>query len=262
MPLALEHEQSLKRRLENIQRAIGARLSQALADPETRPDNAEAIATLASEAQAIVNTPKHYQLSEPWQVDDPQEMDLLVALHVNETFANAPTNHFLTECLIEAWNEDLHAAAASGESQRWSQAMDLMRQDATRIIAFVARPSGNHPRGRNRANARTLLRRAATRISQITERLPTAEPAELPPFQRACVRAIAELDETMQWLTEETHTSLDWTKPDPMESETVSAIKELLRNQYALANRQTEEFESFLSITVPNAPKAESPQPS
>ena len=248
MPLALEHEQSLKRRLETIQRAIGARISQALHDPETRPGNAEAIATLASEAKSIVDAPKQYRLSEPWQTDDPQETRLLVTLHVNAAFTNAPTNHFLTECLIDAWNEDLHAAAASGESHRWQKAMALMRQDAARIVAFVSHPDGDQAPARNRATAKTLLHRAATRISRLAARLPSGDPAAMPPFQRACVRTVAILDETVQWLTEETHATLDWTHADTMDSSTVARIKDLLRSQYLDANRQTRELESFLNI--------------
>ena len=247
MPLALEREQSLKRRLETIQRTIGARISEALANPSTQPDNRDAIVSLAAEAEAIVKSPAEYRPLEPWQLDEPQERTLLVTLNVNDAFADAPNNHILTECLIDAWNEDLERAAGSRDPQQWNQAVTLMRRDAGRIRAFVSRAAPAEPAGRNRANATTLLHRASKRIAELAERLPPADSQNLPPFQRSCVHAVAVLNDTVQWLSEETHTTLDWTRSGPDDTATATAIKNIQRRQYDQVIDQPAEFERFLT---------------
>ena len=248
MTLSLQPGQRLQQRLERIQRAITRCIEQAILEPETREQNRDAIVVLAQEVESLVHRPAPYQPPEPWQIADDEQRELIINLTVTAAFATAPADHILTDCLIEVWQRRLVQTAATGDADQWRHACQELNQDARRIITLPPTPPLPTSRKSNR-DVKTLLRDASQRLDNLFEILHHPDAAATLPFELACHHALTIMQDTIQWLGDETHTRVDWTHPRPSDPTTVAAIKIMLNQHFQYTLQQTAQLEALLTPT-------------
>ena len=243
MPIALMPEQVIRQHLEKIQNAIANRLSAGALMPERRQQYAEEVTALKKEADRITEDPGAFHVMEPWEIPDPDQRAIHVALNVNSVFATAPEDHLLTECLIDYWKNTLAETAAAQDRSRWEKQCRKMRQDAE-ILRRTKAPPVIIPAEYQGSTPQQMVFAIQKRLAGLAQKQANGKPDPRNPWAKAYTEAMQQVNQRALWLLDESDNGIDWTRNEPGETNSVRAIKFKFREEFELLNVQIAQLEA------------------